>query len=311
MSFINTLAPQLHFITGKGGVGKSTFACTLAHYFAEQGFSTLLVQVNAEDTHSRYLECPPITHAFMKVEPNLEAINLDPEESLKEYLLFKLKSKRLHRLLFDNQVMQSFFRFMPSLPELNMLGKIWYHSQEKLPHKAYRYEKIVVDCPATGHGLAFLQVAEMAHKSVQSGPIAQEAASIQEMVSNPSTSCLHVVTLAQDMPVQETLGLIEAVKTKRLIGLGLLVMNGVWDVLFAPSLAKAVMESDPNLGWKEVAYRRILKEQEQHLQIKRLLQCTQNMKSVQLPFEPSGEVSSATLERLAASLKSQLELQDA
>src|SRR5690349_8630613 len=112
---------QLHFVSGKGGVGKSAVSVALALRFVGDGKKTLLVQVNAQDSHSRLLETAPITPELREVEKDLYVVNTTPADALREYALLTLKLELLYKAVFENPLTKTFLRFVPSMAELTML----------------------------------------------------------------------------------------------------------------------------------------------------------------------------------------------
>ncbi len=232
--------PQLHFICGKGGVGKSTYACALAKHFTQKKLRTLLVQVNASDSHSAILKTTFIDSTLRQAEPLLWVVNVTPKDSLREYLLLKVPSPQLYRLIFESPLLRSFLKFVPALAELNMLGKIWYHAQEKNEEET-RYQRIVIDCPATGHGLRFLSVAKVTYEGIKKGGIAEEALQIASMIADAKRSALHIITLPEEMAVNEALHLMQEVQNSKVIALYMLVINGLSKAIFSQA-SKEIIE---------------------------------------------------------------------
>lgn len=224
-----TLERQVHFVSGKGGVGKSSVACALALLFREQGHRVLLAQVHAADSHSRLLDVPRISDQVEEIDEDLFAVNMTPESALKEYALMKLKLEALYKVAVENRVVQRFLRFVPSMAELNMLGKIWFHAEEERGDGRPRFDRIIVDSPSTGHGLGFLRVSQVVRDVVRAGPVATEAGHMAKTFEDPARTRLHVVTLPEDMPTNETLHFIAEVRRTRVAPLGYVLVNGIME----------------------------------------------------------------------------------
>jgi anion-transporting ArsA/GET3 family ATPase len=227
-----TLQTQIHFVSGKGGVGKSAISCALALHFRAQGHRTLLAQIHAADSHGPMLELEPIGPEMDEVEEDLFAVNIDPTQALREYVLLKVKLEVLYKAAVENRLVQRFLRFVPSLQELNMLGKLWYHAEEKRDGGAPRFDRIVVDCPSTGHGLGFLRVSQVVRDVVRTGPIAVESAHMAQTFEDPARTRLHVVTIPEDMPTNETYEFVRRARDTHVAPLGYVFINGVLESAF-------------------------------------------------------------------------------
>jgi len=285
--------PQLIFICGKGGVGKSMYACFLAKKLSKEKKNTLLIQVNAKDSHCHILNSKPITAQIKAIESYLWAVNVTPQDSLQEYLLLKVSSKRMYRLVFDNALMRSFLRFVPSLAELNMLGKIWYHAEERDDDENPRYEHIVVDCPATGHGFRFLKVARVTYEGVKKGVIANEAFIIAKTLENPRRTGLHLVTLPEELPVNESLEFIKNIKESKMIALHRIVANTCLKNIFDDKAGHdLIMSKDLRPKLREIlncCLRRSKEEKLQKIQLERLFEAIPEINFLQLPYVSSAD----------------------
>jgi anion-transporting ArsA/GET3 family ATPase len=213
---------QLHFFTGKGGVGKSVVACASAVAFVQQRHRVLLIQVNARDSHTRLLGMAPVTSEIRKVTDTLSVVNIDPAEAMKEYALQTLKLESVYRAVFENRATKAFLRFLPSMNELTMMGKIWFHAEED---HGKRYDRIVVDCPATGHALRLLQVAQVLHKAVPVGPLADKTLAMSTLFANPQRAAVHVIATPSELPVNEAIELRDRLRRDALAPLGSLIIN--------------------------------------------------------------------------------------
>lgn len=224
------LSRQLHYVCGKGGVGKSVVACTLARHFQRRGLRVLLVQVNAPDSHSRLLGTRPIDHE-LREEPRdrsggtLHVVNITSAAAMKEYALMTLKFEALYRTVFENRLMRVFLRFIPSLTELTIQGKIWFHSEETLDDGSRRFDRIVVDAPSTGHGLRFIKVARIITDASRVGPMAEKTRLMAGVMEDPDRTAFHVVALPEELPVNEARELVADVRRTKAAPLGAAFMN--------------------------------------------------------------------------------------
>jgi Mrp family chromosome partitioning ATPase len=251
----DTLAPldpvlhrQLHYVCGKGGVGKSVVACALARRFHGDGLRVLLVQVNAPDSHSRLLGTPPIGPELReeRLEPpggargagTLHVVNITPAAAMKEYALMTLRFEALYRTVFENRLTKVFLRFVPSMTELTIQGKIWHHAEEKDEAGRPRFDRIVVDSPSTGHGLRFLRVARIITDASRVGPMAEKTRLMAAVIEDEQRTALHVVALPEELPVNEARDLVGEIRRARTAPLGLAFLNQRLQRLFdAPAEA--------------------------------------------------------------------------
>jgi anion-transporting ArsA/GET3 family ATPase len=227
MRLDDLLSRRLVVLTGKGGVGKSVVGAALAVAAQERGKRVLLVEVAAPVEAARLLGGPPSQGRETEALPGLFTVNLDPAAVMDEYVRHVVRLEMLVRRILDSPIYRRFFAAAPGLKELMVLGKIMVLEEARVRlSKKPLWDLVVVDAPATGHGLAFLKVPLAASAAVPVGPIGHNARRVLAMLRDPGRTALVVVAIPEEMAV------VEAVQFHRLaaeeIGMepAALVLNG-------------------------------------------------------------------------------------
>ena len=198
------LSRRLVVLTGKGGVGKSVVGAALAVAARERGKRVLLVEVAAPVEAALLLGGPPSEGRETEALPGLFTVNLDPAAVMDEYVRHVVKLELLARRILDSPIYRRFFAAAPGLKELMVLGKIMVleEARARLSQRP-QWDLIVVDAPATGHGLAFLKVPLAASAAVPVGPVGHNARRVLAMLRDPARTALVVVAIPEEMAVVE------------------------------------------------------------------------------------------------------------
>src|ERR1019366_7580697 len=230
---MSTLADKRFvLVTGKGGVGKTTVCAAEALALAAKGKRVLVAMCNARERLSVMLGVPPIGPTVAAVGENVWAVNIEPERALEEYGTLVLHSRALYKTLFDNRYVRTFLRAVPGMQEWAMLGKAWWHTTERRPDGSSAYDVVILDAPATGHGLDMLRVPRVILDIVPPGILRRDAERAWQMFQDPKTCAIVLVTLPEEMPTTETIELARAL-TELGLPIGRIVVNGVLPPLFS------------------------------------------------------------------------------
>jgi anion-transporting ArsA/GET3 family ATPase len=197
---------RLILVVGKGGVGRSTVAAAIAARLAAQGKRTLLYETNANDRFGPYFGKPPVGDAAAQLAPNLWAINATPASALAEYGMMILRWKSVYEMVFENRVSKAFLRAIPGLDDYALLGKVWFHTTEEKRGTPV-WDTVVFDMPASGHSLSMLRVPWVIVDTVPEGPLTRDARTIRSLLRDPARTAAVLVTLAEEMPVNEAIEL--------------------------------------------------------------------------------------------------------
>src|SRR5213076_1178072 len=190
------LERRLHFVVGKGGVGKTTVAAALALTLARRGRRTRAVEMEPGGRLAGLLG--------READPRLSVLHVDGRAALEEYLNLVIPVKRLLATVFASRIYQYFVAAAPGLKELMTVGKIWYEATRQEGGRP-AWDAVVVDAPATGHSLQYLRMPQAARDTFGAGLVQREAAKVVDLLRDARTTAVHLVTLAEEMPVAETL----------------------------------------------------------------------------------------------------------
>jgi len=232
-------------VTGKGGVGKTTVCAAEALALAHKGKRVLVAMCNAKERLSTMLGSELIGPEVTPVAPNVWAVNMDPTRALEEYGAMMLKSRALYKLLFDNKYVRTFFRAVPGMQEWTLLGKAWWHTTELRADGSPLYDVVILDAPATGHGLDMLRVPKVILDVVPPGLLRRDAERAWQLFQDPNNCAVVLVTLPEEMPTTETIELAQALRDELKLPIGKIVVNCVLPPLFSRD-ERSALEAVPS-----------------------------------------------------------------
>ncbi|WP_410788900.1 ArsA-related P-loop ATPase [Kribbella sp. C-35] len=239
---------RLHVVTGKGGTGKTTVAAAMALALAEQGKRILLVEVEGRQGLAQLFDVPPLPYVERRIAHGpgggeVFALAVDAEAALLEYLDMYYHLGRAGKALEKVGAIDFVTTIAPGLRDVLLTGKVYEATRRKVQGKL-AYDAVVVDAPPTGRIAPFLNVNTEVAGLAKVGPIRNQADAIMGMLRSDITR-IHLVTLLEEMPVQETLdavGQLEALDLR----IGSIVVNMVRNSpLDDEALALAVKEKLP------------------------------------------------------------------
>ncbi|HXU31433.1 MAG TPA: ArsA family ATPase [Thermoanaerobaculia bacterium] len=231
---------QLIVVTGKGGVGKTSVAALLGSALAGAGRRTLVAEVDPRENLHRMLGVPPSGGEILCAGGKLWVQNLSPQRVIDELVREQLKFDLISRRVLDSPIYQHFSAGAPGLKEMAVLGHALRVLKGEAGKDAPAIDTVILDAPATGHGVALLAAPLLVSEAVRSGPIHRMSAEVAELIADPGRSAIVAVTLAEEMPVQEVLELAETLRTRVGREPELLVANGLF-----PPVPQSESETDP------------------------------------------------------------------
>jgi anion-transporting ArsA/GET3 family ATPase len=235
-------------VTGKGGVGKTTVCAAEALALAQKGKRVLVCMCNAKERLSAMLGSELIGPQVTSVAQNVWAVNMDPEVAVEEYGSLMIKSRALYKLLFDNKYVRTFFRAVPGMHEWAMLGKAWWHTTETRDDGSPKYDIVILDAPATGHGLDMLRVPKVILDVVPPGILRRDAERAWALFQDPENCAVVLVTLPEEMPTTETIELAKALREELKLPIGKVVVNCVLPPLFSKEERSELADADELSG---------------------------------------------------------------
>ena len=278
-------------MTGKGGVGKTVVAAALGMVAASRGRRTIVAEVARRDDVHRALAGEAGGAHEAALGDGLFALSVDPQVAMEEYLEDQL-SRPLAEVLKGSRLFSYLAAATPGMRELLTVGKLWELAQpERRAPGAEPYDLVVVDAPATGHGLALLDAPRTFADVAAAGPVSRQAGRIHATLVDPDVTGIVVVATPEEMPVNEVEYLREHLGDR----IDLVVANALRPDRFADADAARLESSDHHLAARAAlaAHRRA---REQREQVERL------SPDLTLPFAADGESATVDLGALADAL---------
>ncbi len=217
---------ELLFVTGKGGVGKSTVAAALGLLAAEQGKRTLVCEFDAKGNLADFFEAGETSFTPREVHPGLWAMSMDTEESLREYLSLQLKLPILAKIGPLARTFDFIADAAPGVKEILTVGKVAWEVRE------HHYDLVVVDAVASGHIVGQLTAPQGINELVQVGMVRNQTQWMMDILSDPERTGVVIVSAPEEMPVAETIELADRLQNETDVDLAAVVVNRVLPELF-------------------------------------------------------------------------------
>jgi anion-transporting ArsA/GET3 family ATPase len=250
------LGRELLVVTGKGGVGKTAISAALGRALADAGRRVLVVEVDPRENVHQMLGVPPSGGEILPAGPRLWVQNLKPRQVLDQIVREQVRIDFLVRKVLDSSGYEQFAAAAPGLKELAVLGHAFRLHRGLVPG-APALDLVIVDAPATGHGITLLTAPKLVSDAIHQGPFGRMAGELAGWMADPGRCGVVVVTQAEEMPVEEALELVDTLADRFGRGPELLVVNGLYPPISAEDSESA---ADPAVDlWRR---RRRLNERE-------------------------------------------------
>lgn len=234
------LDKRVVFVLGKGGVGKSVVSASLGLLAAGRGHKVIVAESSGAETMSALFDRDPVGYTPGALAENLHGLSITPNAAVEEYLVRTLRFRLVYEMVFRNRFVEPFMNAVLGLSDLITVGKVMDLDWERIDGSVgpdaegpLKYDLIVVDSPATGHGLSLLKSPQAMMDVTRVGPLHANARLVQDLLSNRTKTTVVLVTLAEDMPVSETIQAATVLREMVDIEIAGIVVNGVTPRLFS------------------------------------------------------------------------------
>lgn len=291
MAFL--LDKRLVFVTGKGGVGKTTVATCLALVAARRGKRVIVCEVAGEEQE----------HDEVEIAPGIHSIAIDPEHAMREYLADQVGGA-MSKLMTSSRIFTYLAAAAPGMRELLTIGKVWDLAQlDQRRTGDTPYDLVVLDAPATGHALGMLRTPRTFRDVARVGPISRQAGRIDSFLSDPELTGVVAVAAPEEMPVNETIDLLAALEADMDMRADVVVVNGVYPERFDDAEIKRLQAVGEDHAAVRAAVTEHRRARHHRNQLRRLRRRTP---ATTLPFLFEAELGAEQLQQLSEILEKRL-----
>ncbi len=235
---MDLLDRHLLFVTGKGGVGKTTVAAALAQLAARSGKRTLVCEMDAKGALAAAFDTTPLAFQSRRIDADLYAMAMNTEDALREYLRLFVKIPLVGRIGPLARTFDFVADAAPGVKEILSVGKLAYEARER------HYDLVVVDAEASGHIVAQIAAPRVINDLVKVGMVREQTRWMTEILEDPAETGLVIVATPEEMPVSETLDLIRRLDAEAGVALSAIIANRVLPALFDKRQADVVDRLD-------------------------------------------------------------------
>ncbi|MFZ2631701.1 MAG: ArsA family ATPase [Desulfosalsimonadaceae bacterium] len=220
------------FVLGKGGAGKTTATVALGMAAQRMNKRVLLVEIGDSDTLGSICLNRTLSETPEEISSNLWGARVHPKAELEAYIHAHVSSGFIARKIIRSRLFSYLFDATPGLKEVMSLARIWRWEKETNKDAEPRFDLIIVDAPATGHALSLLRLPEQLIRMIRVGPVANQIRELQRLLKNPQKTCLVLVTLPEELPVNEAMEFYSAADDELEMPVAVTLINCVYPSYF-------------------------------------------------------------------------------
>jgi len=231
---------RLLFVVGKGGVGKTTVSAALGMTATKLNKTVLLVEVSEADAIGQIFDCGTLPDIPSQIQPNLWGVRINTRSVLQEYIRLHVGIPFIASRIVNSKIFDHIFAATPGLKEVMTLGQIWRWEQGKTFDNCPHFDLIIVDAPATGHGVSLLMLPQTLINMLRVGPIVEQTREVHYLLTDPIKTAMTLVTIPEELPVNESLEFKSIALEKLNMPVQMTFINSVYPDDFTASDAESI-----------------------------------------------------------------------
>jgi anion-transporting ArsA/GET3 family ATPase len=231
---------RLLFVVGKGGVGKTTVSAALGIAAKRLNKTVLLVEVGDADAIGQIFNHGTLPEKPIQIQPDLWGVRINAKSVLQEYIQLHVNIPFIASRIVKSKIFEYIIAATPGLKEVMTLGQIWRWEQDKTFDNAPHFDLIIVDAPATGHGVSLLMLPQTLINMLVVGPIVEQTRVVHNLLIDPAKTCMTLVTIPEELPVNEALEFKKIATEKLQMPVQKTIINNVYPNDFSESDEKKI-----------------------------------------------------------------------
>jgi len=228
------------FVLGKGGAGKTTAAIALGMAARRMNKRVLVVETGDSDAVGSLCLSRTLSETPEEILPALWGARINPKSELEAYIRAHVGSGFISRKIIRSRLFSYLMDATPGLKEVMSLGRIWRWEREETQQTQSRFDLIIVDAPATGHAMSLLRLPAQLVRMIRVGPVANQIRDIERLLKNPQKTCMAVVTLPEELPVNEALEMYDMAEDELEMPVAVTFINCVYPSIFTKGEADQI-----------------------------------------------------------------------